>query len=109
IVLQFVWLIVAVCFSQELFFSFKFLLAKCWFMVAFFVLPVFIFREKKDFKKAFILFLIPLLATAVIIFYRHFLLGFHFRKVEKAIAGLYYNHVDYSTVLSMFFPVLCLA
>lgn len=109
IVLQFIWLIIAVCFSKELFFSIKFLLAKCWFMVAFFVLPVFVFRKKKDFRKAFLLFLIPLLATAVIIFYRHYLIGFNFRKVEKAIAGLYYNHVDYSTVLSMFFPVLCIA
>jgi O-antigen ligase len=109
IVLQFVWLIVAVVFSKELLFSIKFLLAKCWFMVSFFVLPVLVFREKKDFKKGFVIVLVPLLATAMIIFYRHYQIGFNFRKVEKAIGGLYYNHVDYSTVLSMFFPLLCIA
>lgn len=109
IFLQFLWLVVAVAFSNEPVFSVKFLLAKCWFMVSFFIIPIFVFREKKDYRMAFIVTLVPLLATAVIIFYRHYQIGFNFRKVEKAIAGIYYNHVDYSTVLSMFFPVLCLA
>jgi len=109
VVLQFIWLIVAVAFSKEPVFSIKFLLAKCWFMVSFFVLPVFVFKNKKDFKTAFLVTLIPLLATALIIFYKHYQIGFNFRKVEKAIGGIYYNHVDYSTVLSMFFPVLCMA
>lgn len=109
LILQFIWLIVAVCFSKEILFSVKFLLAKTWFLVSFFVLPVFIFREKKDYGKAFLFFLIPLLVTMLIIFYRHYTMGFNFRKIEKAIAGIYYNHVDYSTVMSMFFPVVCLA
>lgn len=109
IVLQFLWLIVAVTFSKEPLFSIKFLLAKCWFMVSFFVLPVFVFKSKRDFRIGFLVTLIPLLATALIIFYRHYQIGFNFRKVEKSIAGIYYNHVDYSTVLSMFFPVLLIA
>ena len=109
IVLQFIWLIVAVVFSKEPLYSVKFLLAKCWFMVSFFVLPVFVFKEKKDYRIAFIVTLIPLLATALIIFYRHYQIGFNFRKVQMAIDGIYYNHVDYSTVLSMFFPVMCMA
>ena len=109
IVLQFIWLIVTVVFSTELLYSVKFLLAKCWFLVSFLVLPLFIFKEKKDFRKGFVFFLIPLFVTMVFIFYQHYRIGFNFRKVEKAIGILYYNHVDYSTVMSMFFPVLCLA
>ncbi len=108
-VLQFLWLIVAVIYSHELLFSVKFLMAKCWFLVSFLVFPVFIFKEKSDYRKAFLLLLIPMLATICIIMVRHAALGFNFRKIEKAIHGLYYNHVDYSTVISMFFPVLCAA
>ena len=81
IVLQFLWLIVAVTFSKEPLFSIKFLLAKCWFMVSFFVLPVFVFKSKRDFRIGFLVTLIPLLATALIIFYRHYQIGFNFRKV----------------------------
>ena len=106
---QFIWLIVAVGFSLELFFSIKFLIAKCWFLISFFILPIFIFKEKKDFKKGFILTLIPMLITMIIIMIRHAILKFDFRAIEKAIGGIYYNHVDYSTVMSMFFPLLCVA
>jgi O-antigen ligase len=109
IVAQYIWLIVTVCFSEEPLFSIKFLLAKTWFLVSFFVLPVFIFKEKKDYRTGFILTLIPLLATMIIIFIKHYLIGFNFRKVEKAIGDLYYNHVDYSTVMSMFFPLVPIA
>lgn len=107
--IQYLWLIVAVIFAQQYLISVKFLAAKTWFLVSFFVLPALVFREKKDYKTGFIVTLIPLLVTALIIFYRHRQMGFHFRKIEQAIDGLYYNHVDYSTVLSMFFPLLCIA
>jgi len=109
IALQFIWLVVAVVFSKELTLSLKFLAAKIWFLIAFFVLPYYVFREKKDFRRAFLLFLIPLVITMVIIMLRHAARGFEFRRVEHAIGNLYYNHVDYSAVISIFFPLLLVA
>lgn len=109
IILQYVWMLVTVIFSKEVLLSVKFTAAKSWYLVTFFVLPVLIFKEKKDFKKAFILVLIPTIVTICIIMVRHAALGFHFRKVEKAIHPVYINHVDYSTVLSMIFPLAVVA
>ena len=109
IALQFAWMLVAVIFSQELLLSVKFTLAKCWFLISFFIMPLFIFKEKKDFKKAFLLLLVPMLITVVIIMIRHAGMGFNFRRVERAIMPIYYNHVEYSTVLSMFFPLIVVA
>lgn len=109
IALQFIWMLVAVVFSQELLLSVKFTLAKCWFLISFFIMPLFIFREKKDFKKAFLLLLVPMLLTMVVIMIRHAGMGFNFRRVERAIMPIYYNHVEYSTVLSMFFPLIVIA
>lgn len=109
IVLQYIWTIVTVCFSTEPLYSVKFLAAKTWFLVAFFVFPVFVFRSKKDFKIAFFALIIPMIVTMVIILIRHRAIGFNFRKVESAIGWFYYNHVDYSTVISMFFPLLITA
>ena len=109
IVLQFLWTIVAVIFSKVLFFSIKFLIAKCWLLVCFFIIPIWIFQEKKDYLKGFFLLLIPMLATVIVILAHHYLLHFKFDKVQKAMSGLYYNHVDYSTVISMFFPLLLVA
>jgi O-antigen ligase len=109
VLLQYLWLIVAVCYSKETFISVKFLLAKTWFLISFFVIPFFVFKEKKDFKRGFFLMLIPMVITMLIVLYRHKAYNFHFRKVENAVSGLYYNHVDYSTVISMFFPLLLIA
>jgi O-antigen ligase len=109
ILLQYIWMWVAVMYSYEPFYSLKYAAAKSWYLVSFFVLPVLIFKEKKDFKKAFILVFIPTLITVFIIMVRHAALSFHFRKVEKAINPIYINHVDYSTILSMIFPLIFVA
>ncbi len=109
VVLQFIWTIVAVIFSKMMFFSFKFLLAKSWLLACFFVMPVWIFREKKDFIKGFYVLLVPMLITIIVILIHHSMLHFSFDKVQKSMSGLYYNHVDYSTVISMFFPLLLIA
>jgi O-antigen ligase len=109
IALQYLWLLVAVYYSHNLFVSVKFLAAKTWFLTSFFIFPVLVFTQKKDFKKGFLLMLIPIVSTAVIIFVRHAALGFSFFKIEKAIGDIYFNHVDYSTVLSMFFPIALIA
>ena len=85
VTLQFVWLIVAVIFSLEFFFSVKFLIAKSWYLVCFFIIPIWTFTEKKDFKRAFILMLIPIIVYAVIILVRHAHRHFDFRATEEAI------------------------
>lgn len=109
VVLQFIWTMVAVLFSKMMFFSMKFLLAKAWLLVCFFVMPIWIFRRKKDFITGFFVLLVPMLATVIVILIHHAMLHFSFDKVQKAMSGLYYNHVDYSTVISMFFPLLLIA
>jgi len=108
-VFQFLWMLVAVIFSKVLFFSIKFTLAKMWLMVCYLFFPIWIFREKKDFIRGFFVVLVPMFITIVVILIHHALLNFAFDKVQKAMSGLYYNHVDYSSVISMFFPLLLVA
>ena len=109
IVLQYVWLLVAVACSQEQFLSLKFLAAKSWFLVAGFVFPVLIFQRKKDFIRGFFVLLIPTLITMIAIVYRHKTVGFDFTLINKAVGSIYYNRVDYATVMSMAFPLIWVA
>ena len=109
IVIQYLWLIVAVACSQEGFLSLKFLLAKSWFLVAGFVFPVLVFRAKKDFIRGFFLLMIPILITMLAIVYRHKTVGFDFTLINKAVGSIYYNRVDYATVMSMAFPLIWVA
>lgn len=107
--LQYLWMLVAVAASEEHLISVKFMAAKTWFQASYFILPIFIFRRKSDFKKAFFIVLLPTLATMLVINYWHYQLGFAFSFIHKAIGKLYYNRVDYSSFMSMFFPLLLIA
>jgi len=98
-----------VIYSHEPFFSVKFLAAKTWFLASFFIIPIFIFQDKKDWRKAFILILIPTTILMLVVFYKHWKLGFSFEKIQVALRYLFYNHVDYSTFLSMTLPMLFVA
>ncbi len=106
---QFFWLVVAVIFSQNHFLSLKFFAAKIWFLTSYIILPVIVFRQKKDFRRAFILFVVPITLHALFAFTWHFFLNFDFWDSNTVVRPFYANHVDYSTVLSMIFPLLLIA
>ncbi len=103
--LQYVWLLVAVIYAEEPLIAVKFLLAKSWFMASFFLMPLVLIREKKDFRRAFRLVFFPLLILVGYIFLVH-AVKYHlgFREIEHAIPDVFYNHVDYGTILSMILP-----
>lgn len=106
VLLQLLWLIVAVICSQVILLSTKFLIAKTWYLVCFFVIPVWLIKNRKDIKTIFLLWLIPILITIVIILIRHASYGFTFFNIDAAVGTLYYKHVDYASVLSMFYPLV---
>ncbi|MBS1585597.1 MAG: O-antigen ligase family protein [Bacteroidetes bacterium] len=109
VALQLLWLIVAVICSRVLFLSLKFLFAKCWYLICFMVFPLWIFRDRKDFVKAFLVLFVPLVVTICIIFIRQWVTHFSFREVNRAIGSIYYNHVEYSAVVSMCLPLAFVA
>lgn len=109
IALQLFWLVVAVAFSTVPMLSLKFLAAKVWYLACFFVLPVLVVRDKADFRKAFLLFLIPVVATSVIILYRLLTHHFRFAAIGVSVGKLYINHVEYAAVLSIFYPLIWVA
>jgi O-antigen ligase len=109
IALQLLWLLVSVIYSQDLTLSIKFMLSRIWMIAAFFIFPLIVFRNKQDFKRAFLVLLVPIVASILIIIVRHAILHFQFLQINEAIGALYYNHVEYSTIISMFFPLVCIA
>jgi O-antigen ligase len=107
--LQLLWVGVAVYFSGEPLLSLKYLLVKIWLLAAFFIFPFIIFRERRDFAVGFKVLLAPVALTVIVILVRHASLDFGFLQINKAIGTLYYNHVEYSTIISMIFPMACMA
>ncbi len=96
--------------SSDLFFvSFKYALSKTWYLFAFFFFSLLVFQKVKDFQKAFWCIFIPLILTILITLIRHAAIGFSFEFVHTVFHPFHRNHVSYSALLSLFFPILVMA
>lgn len=106
ILLQFIWLVVSVIYSTDHFYSVKFLLAKIWFLNAFIIFPAWVISKPKDLKRMVALFVIPVVLHSFVVIVWHYFEDFGFQASNKVVKPFYYNHVDYSTILSCVFPIL---
>lgn len=96
--------------SSELFLvSFKFALAKTWYVATFFFLGGWLLRGERDIKWLFWLVFIPLMVTVVIINIRHAGYGFSFADVNRILSPFQRNHVNYAATMTLFFPFVVLA
>jgi O-antigen ligase len=99
------WSFVTVLFSTDRIVSGKFLLAKSWYLGAFVLAPLILFREKKMIGKMMLALAIAMLIVAVITLVRHFKYGFSFAGINAALKPFFRNHVNYSAMLVCMIPV----
>lgn len=90
--------------------SFKVFASKLWYFLPFTVLPLFIIKSEIDIKKIFWCLYIPLTATVVITMLRHGIIyQFAFDEINNSVTPYFRNHVNYASMVSVFFPWLWLA
>jgi len=104
LLVHFFWIIFTSVISTYPLISFKYTLAKSWYLTCFVLIPLILFRDMRDIKNWALYFLLPLLATIIIIIYRHSLLGFTFSTINNAVIPIYRNHVDYACTLGIVLP-----
>ena len=100
------WVLVTMINSENFIISFKFFLAKIWYIVTFYFLAGFILKKEKDLKNIVWCFLSALLFTIVIIMVRHAIYGFSFQDINFVLNPFYRNHVAYASIMVIFFPFL---
>lgn len=83
--------------------SIKFLLAKSWYVGAFFFMSLWIFNGIR-LDRFFYYLIYPLLFTVLFVLIRHGSLGFGFDTVNLVLDPFYRNHVNYSAILAIVFP-----
>ena len=109
LMLHLFWIFATTITSSLFLVSFKFSLAKLWYVVTFFFLAGSILKDKKDFKTFFWCILIPLLSTIFIIWVQHAAHGFSFKSVGGVLDPFYRNHVNYASLLALFIPFVWFA
>ena len=98
------WLTVAAILSLDFVVSFKFLLAKGWYVIVFYFLAGRIFQSQNAYRNMLWWFFLPLLLTVCIILIRHAPHGFSFKEVNYVMGPFYRNHVMYACLLAIFIP-----
>lgn len=101
-----VWMVVTVVFSQNFTTSFKFLLAKGWYVIVFYFLAARFLQTEKDIRRMVWWFFVPLAFTALTVLYKHYPTNFSFDTVNYVLAPFYRNHVMYACILAVFIPYL---
>lgn len=103
--LSFLWIIVTLAFSTDIIITLKFLLAKTWYISAFALAPLIIFKKRENIKKAFSVFAVSFLVVVAIILLKHAFYNFDFAHVNDAVHPFFLNHVTYSAMLVCVLPV----
>lgn len=108
LILQFSWFCITVACSTLPLISFKFLLAKSWYLLAFVITPFVLFQEKKHLRNAAFILASSMMLCTIIGLVRHAELGFTFGKINDSLRPFFRNHVNYSALLVCMIPLLTL-
>jgi O-antigen ligase len=95
----FFWLIITCIYAAEPLLSFKYLLAKTWYIIPLVVLPLVVLTTKERLGKMAACLLVPMLFVVIFILVRHAMYGFSFISIKNIMAPFFRNHVNYSSML----------
>lgn len=108
IIFNLIWLFITSLTSEMPVVSFKFLLARLWFVVCFYFLATQLFKNIKNYKPYFWAYLIPLSFVVVYTVIR--LAGYNFEEkpAHWLMEPFYKDHTSYGAILAMYFPIIIL-
>jgi putative inorganic carbon (hco3(-)) transporter len=102
---QFLWIIITSISSQLPFVSLKFLVARLWFVVPFYLFAIHLFKTRKNIRLFLWLYAIPLVIVIIYTTYQHSLWAFDENAGHWVMTPFYNDHTAYGAILAMFIPV----
>ncbi len=106
IIIYLLWMLLT-CITSELpLVSFKYLLAKLWFIVPFYFMGSQLFRDFRNIRRFNWLYIIPLIIVIGYTTYNHAMNGFTEQSGHWVMTPFYNDHTAYGAILAFFVPVL---
>lgn len=100
------WMLITSITSTMPLVSFKFFVARMWFLAAFYFLASQLFKQKKNIHRFSWLYVIPLLIVIAYTISRHLQFGIYNQEVANFVPNPFYSdHTSYGAVLAIFLPV----
>ena len=106
LIVHIAWILVTSIFSQIPVFSFKFLLAKLWYVIPFYFLGFYILEDDKSVFSLFKYLSIFLTVAVCIVLVRHAMLDFTFDTSNEVVYPIFRNHVNYAAMIVAVIPYL---
>jgi O-antigen ligase len=103
---MFILSILTTIFSVNITLSIKYLLAKAWYIVAYFGMSAYFIRSWQDAKKMAIAVGFTATLTVLYVMVRHAGSGFSFATINSCVGPFYSNHVNYAVQLLVVFPLI---
>ena len=108
ILFNLIWIFITSLTSSMPVVSFKFLLARLWFVVCFYFLATQLFKKIKNYKTFFWAYIIPL--SFIIVYTVIRLAGYNFEEkpAHWVMEPFYKDHTSYGAILAIYYPILFL-
>ena len=107
ILLNLVWIFITSITSTMPLVSFKFLTARLWFLLAFYLLAAMMFRKIENIQVYTWIYIIPFLIVIGYAWVRHAGFGFFNQQAAHFVVQPFYNdHTSYGAMLAMLIPVM---
>ncbi len=100
------WMVLTCVTSEMPIVSIKFLLTRMWFIASFYFIAVHLFKDEKNIRRYFLVYLFPLFLVIIYTVVRHSFYGFDKDSSHWVMEPIFKDHTSYGAVLAMYFPVL---
>lgn len=100
------WMLVTCVASSMPLVSFKFLLARVWFVTVFYFFATKLFADYKNIKRFLWLYIFAMMITVGYTIARHAAWGFEEKPAHWVMTPFYNDHTAYGAVLAMFYPIV---
>jgi O-antigen ligase len=106
IYLSLFWMFLTTLTSELPVVSLKYLLARIWFVVPFYFIAAMVFRDMKNIKRFYWLYISGLLIVIIYTLIQHASYGFEEEAGHWVMSPFYNDHTAYGAALAIFFPVV---
>lgn len=108
IFINLLWIFITSLTSEMPVVSFKFLLARLWFVVCFYFLATLLFKKVSNYKTFFWAYLIPLSFVVIYTVIHLATYDFQEKPAHWVMEPFYKDHTSYGAILAMYFPIILL-
>ncbi len=98
------WIFFSSLFATNTTISFKYFLAKLWYVIPFWGLSLFFIRKRQTLETALKILIVSLTLVVGIILIRHAGMDFSFKMANKSAHPMFRNHVIYASLLVLILP-----